>query len=733
MSTPFEQAADRVTAGTTTARDEASALVARLTIDEKLWCLDGDLEAWPGLFDMMQGGYHAHTFPAAVVERLGIPGLHFSDGPRGCVIGPKTCFPVSMARAASWDVDLERRIGEAIGAELRTVGATYYGGVCVNLLRHPGWGRAQEGYGEEPYLVGEMGHALASGAQQHVMACVKHYALNSMENARFKVDVQADDRSLHEVYLPHFRRIVEGGVASVMSVYNSVNGAFCGENAELLTDILRGEWGFDGFVTSDFIFGLRDAVQSVRAGLDVEMPFRQQRAMVLADAVADGRLAETDVDAAVERIVSTLLRFHPITSRTVDASIAASPLHRALAREASQRSIVLLRNDGVLPLAADELHRVAVIGRLAATKNLGDKGSSDVVVTDVVTPLMGLRAALPHAVVDHSDLDASIAEGADVAIVVVGCTHADEGEYIDAAGTAGLMGTMFPPMSDADRDAIAALTPHESAAAPAPVPVPVPVEEITGLDESGFAPGGDRRSLRLSSDDEALVRSAVAANPNTVVVVMGGSATVMDPWRHEVPAIVLLWYPGMEGGHALADVLLGHVVPSGHLPFSIPNDESHLPHWDPDAETEVYDLWHGHWKLTRDGHQAAYPFGFGLSYTTFSLRTLAVEVDGTGAQVTVTNTGDVDADAVVQFYAGVPHSHHERPVERLVGFARVHVPARTSIVATARLDLRQLDVRIGGTWLTEGGTYRITAAQFVGDPHAVHAELHRHEIVVPAR
>ncbi len=737
MSTPFELAAQRVAVGTTDAAGEAAALVADMTIDEKLWCLDGDLEAWPGLFDMMQGGYHAHTFPAAVVERLGIPGLHFSDGPRGCVIGPKTCFPVSMARAASWDVDLERRIGEAIGSELRTVGATYYGGVCVNLLRHPGWGRAQEGYGEEPYLVGEMGHALASGAQQHVMACVKHFALNSMENARFKVDVQTDDRALHEVYLPHFRRIVEGGVASVMSAYNSVNGSFCGENSELLTDVLRGEWGFDGFVTSDFIFGLRDAVASVSAGLDVEMPFRQQRAMVLADAVADGRLPESHVDAAVERIVATLLRFHPVTARSVDPAIAACPAHRALARKASERSIVLLRNTGVLPLDATALRRVAVIGRLAATKNLGDRGSSDVVVTDVVTPLIGLRAALPSCSVEHSDRDTSIAEHADVAIVVVGFTHTDEGEYIDAAGTAGLMGTLFPPMSDDDPLAIAALAPAPATeplqADAEPLPAAADTDQITGLDDSGFAPGGDRRHLALSSDDEALILSTVATNPNTIVVVMSGSATVMEGWRHDVPAIVMLWYPGMEGGHALADVLLGNVVPSGHLPFSIPNDEAHLPHWDPDAETEVYDLWHGHWKLTRDGHQAAYPFGFGLSYTTFTLGLLAVEADGASAQITVTNTGDVDADAVVQFYAGVPESRHERPAERLVGFTRVHVPARTALIATATLDLRQLDVRIGTTWLTEGGTYRITAAQYAGDPHAVHADLHRHETVTAAR
>jgi beta-glucosidase len=569
------------------------------------------------------------------------------------------------------------------------------------------------------------------------MACVKHFALNSMENARFSVDVRADERALHEVYLPHFRRIVEGGVASVMSAYNSVNGSFCGDNAELLTNILRDEWGFDGFVTSDFIFGLRDAVASVRAGLDVEMPFRQQRAMALADAVADGRLSVSDVDAAVERIVATLLRFHPITSRPADRARSLSAEHRALAREAARRSIVLLHNDGLLPLSASTLRRVAVIGRLAAVRNLGDKGSSDVVVTDVVTPLDGLRAALPGVDVDHRDRDSSIAENADVAIVVVGCTHADEGEYIDAAGTAGLMGTMFPPMTDGDREAIAALSPPTTATRATKATEPGPdTAEASGtgeIEQSGFAPGGDRRNLRLSSDDEALITSTLAINPNTIVVVMGGSATVMEPWRHEVSAILMLWYPGMEGGHALADVVLGHVAPSGHLPFSIPNDESQLPHWDPDALTEVYDLWHGHWKLTRDGHSAAFPFGYGLSYTTFALSGLVVESDGSSAQVTVTNTGEIDADAVVQCYAGVPGSRYERPMERLVGFARVHVPARTSIIASAPLDLRQLDVRVGSTWVTEGGTYRITAAQFVGDPHAVHADLHRHERSTPAR
>jgi beta-glucosidase len=725
MTTEFELAAGRVAAGAA-ADDEAMTLVAQLTLDEKLGCLDGDLDAWPGLFAMMAGNYHERTFPAAVVERLGIPGIQFSDGPRGCVIGFKTAFPVSMARGATWDRELETRIGEAIGAELRTAGATYYGGVCVNLLRHPGWGRAQETYGEEPYLVGELGHSLATGAQQHVMACVKHFALNSMENARFKVDVRADDRALHEVYLPHFRRIVEGGVASVMSAYNSLNGTFCGDSAELLTTILREEWGFKGFVISDFIFGLRDPIGSVIAGLDIEMPFRQQRAPVLTDAVADGRLPTKAVDLAVTRIVATLLRFAPVIARPVDASVAAGPAHRALAREAATRSIVVLRNESLLPLDPTALTRVAVIGRLARVKNLGDKGSSDVFVDHCVTPLDGLRAALPEVVIEHSDREVSIADGADAAIVVVGFTFHDEGEFIDATGTAGQMGTLFPPMTDRDREQIAALAPRTEVPAD-------PIDQISGLDSSNFAPGGDRRTLHLSSDDEVLIHSTVAHNPNTVVVVMGGSAPVIESWRHSVPAIVMLWYPGMEGGHALADVVLGRACPSGHLPFTIPTDEGHLPSWDPDADAEVYDLWHGHWKLTHDGNEPAYPFGWGLSYTTFALTDLNVTADGTSATVAVTNTGDIDGHAVVQIYAGLQGSRFERPAQRLVGFTATFVPAGGRITVGVDLDLGQLDVRQGTVWITEGGTYHIAAAQYVGDPRALVASIDRPETTASAR
>src|SRR6185436_14651551 len=303
MSTPFAAAVVRVREGAD-AHLEARALVAQMTPAEKLSCLDGDTPFWEGLIDAIQGGYYEHTYPAAVIPRLG-----FSDGPRGVIVGHATAFPVSMARGATFDPVLEEQVGDAIGRELRAMGATFYGGVCVNLLRHPGWGRAQETYGEDPHHVGEMGAALARGVQRHALACVKHFACNSIENARFKLDVTADERTLHEVYLPHFRRIVRAGVASVMSAYNAVNGEWCGQSHALLTDILRDEWGFDGIVVSDFQLGLRDAVASVEAGLDVEMPYVQQRAQHLPAAVAEGRLPLALVDVTADRVVATVLRF----------------------------------------------------------------------------------------------------------------------------------------------------------------------------------------------------------------------------------------------------------------------------------------------------------------------------------------------------------------------------------------------------------------------------------------
>ncbi len=715
MTTPFEAAAIRVRAGSDH-HAEAAALVGQMTLDERVGCLDGDTPFWPGLFDMTAGGYYRHPWPAARVDRLGIPGIDFADGPRGCVVGDATAFPVSMARGAGFDPGLEARVGEAIGAELRASGATFTGAVCMNLLRHPAWGRAQETYGEDPHHVGVMASAFAAGLQRHVMACMKHFALNSMENARCTVDVTVDERALHEVYLPHFERVAASGVASVMSAYNSVNGEWCGQHEHLLNDILRNEWGWDGVVVSDFIFGLRDPVGSLIAGLDIEMPFRQQRAMALGGAIERGELAVADVDRSVERIVATLLRFHAVFEQRPNVDVIGGDDHRALAREVAVASTAMLRNErSMLPLDASAIGRIAVLGRLAAVRNLGDGGSSDVRSSQIVTALDGLRSRFGRDRVDHSDDDASIAAGADVAVVVVGHTKADEGECIEAAGIDVLARTIFPPMDHPTLGTQVDWTPP-----PGPARPPAPPDEGA---EDRMAAGGDRTSLRLSNADEALIAAAVEVNDTVVVVVVGGSAVVM-PWAETVQAVLMTWYSGVEGGSALADVLAGDVEPTGRLPFAVPTDASHLPHFDRDATEIVYDLFHGQWKLDRDGHAAHFPFGWGLGWGAVDV--VGAELsDETTLVVTVHNPGTRPLRPVVFAHAGVQHSRWERPRRRLVGFARTDVDPGATVEVEIDVDWSMLDVRIGGEWVTEHGDYLIDIGRHAGDSGAIAVVVQR--------
>jgi beta-glucosidase len=694
FQSPFSSAVQAVRDGANH-HEVASSLVAQMTVEEKLGCLDGDIPFWPGLFDMSSGGYYRHPWPAAVVERLGIPGLMFSDGPRGCVIGAATAFPVSMARGATFDVELEQAIGEAIGAELQASGATYTGAVCMNLLRHPAWGRAQETYGEDPQHVGDMARALTIGLQRHVMACMKHFALNSMENARFTVDVTADERALHEVYLPHFRKVADAGVASVMSAYNSLNGEWCGENGVLLTGILRDEWGWDGFVTSDFVFGLRDAVKSVKAGLDIEMPFSQQRVQHLAQALDSGKLSLGEIELCTTRIVATFLRFASVFETKPDVSVIASSAHRALARQACVQSIVLLQNEGeFLPKPPATVKQIAVIGRLADVSNLGDGGSSDVHPPSVSTPLDGIRAYYPDAIVEHSTDDPSVAKVADLVVVVVGYTKADEGEYIDQSGTAQVAAefNIFPPM---DHPVVGAQVP----AVMAPdAPTCRPKHEEAANEDRSMAPGGDRSTLRLSDADEALIAGVRAHNANVVVCVMAGSAVVM-PWAASVPAVLMLWYPGMEGGRALGSVLTGESEPGGRLPFAVPRNETDLVAFDKNARTVVYGLFHGQWKLDRDGVVPHFAFGHGLGYTKWEKVSEDTQTDR--AVVEIRNVGSRPGATIVLLFASMPGSQYDRPHRRLLGFTRVAAGPGETVSAQIIPENDLLRVRIDGTWVTE--------------------------------
>jgi beta-glucosidase len=660
----------------------AHRLLDRLTLEEKMGQMAGDAPILPGLFQLMRN-YNIEPIVAGESERLGLPGIRFSDGPRGVVMYQSTCFPVSMARGASWDVDLERRIGDAIGVEARSQGANFFGGVCINLLRHPAWGRAQETYGEDPFHLGEMGAALTEGVQRHIMACIKHFACNSIENARFKVDVQIDERPLREVYLPHFRRCIEAGAASVMGAYNRVNGAYCCHNDHLLCDVLKGDWSFDGFVISDFVLGVRDATAPA-AGLDVEMPVALRfgrRGRGLKRALRRGQVSLQQIDEAVLRILRTQIRFAQVGEPErygEDAVLSAE--HLALAREAAVKSMVLLKNappragasEPLLPLDLEALDRIAVIGRLADMANTGDRGSSDVRAPYVVTPLAGIRDAAgdggPAVVFDTGrrvEDAAGVAANADVAILVAGYTHAEEGEYISSP-----FGTK----------------------------------------------GGDRESLTLSPHDEALIHAVAAANKRTVVALIGGSAIVTEAWRQEVPAILMAWYAGMEGGHALADILSGDANPSGKLPCVFPRSADDLPFFDRDADAIEYGLFHGYRLLQRRRIDPAFHFGYGLSYSSYtysSLRLSDAEMPVAGSvsiSVDVTNTGARAGEEIVQLYVGAEGSCVERSIRELKGFERVALSLGETKTVCFHLPATALafyDVQRPG-WVVEPLTYGVS-------------------------
>ena len=727
----------------TTAR--ARVLLGQLSTAEKLALLSGDTPFWSGMADIALGdASHSHPWPAGQLSRLGLEGLQFVDGPRGVVLkGGATTFPVPMARGASWNPELEQRIGEAIALEARSFGANWVAAVCINLLRHPGWGRAQETYGEDPVHVGAMGAACTRGLERHAIACVKHFALNSIDSSRFLVDVQVETRVLHELYLPHFRDCIEAGAGSVMTAYNRVNGSWCGENSELLHSILKRRWGFQGFVVSDFIFGLHDGVASLLAGLDLEMPFPMVLEGCLDGALASGELPLAPIDAAVLRLLQAQLG---VPAGTYPATLRSCPAHRALAREAAVQSIVLLRNqtqpnptlpNPKPPLPFVGLTSLAVIGSLAAQPNIGDRGSSDTrpAAGCVVTPLEGLRRAAPQLRIDASgaadpNAAAAMAARCDAALVVVGLDWQLEGEHIHPGDLGPILELIPPPRGLLRLLGRRRLMPYWK-------PLAQLIAWITSQGsarQGGDFAAGDRTDLRLPTDQVALIRRVAAANPRTVVVLMGGGGLLTEEWHNEVAGLLLLWYPGQEGGHALADVLLGKVSPSGRLPFALPTSADQLPPFEPRARRVVYDFWHGYRRLGRAGQPAAFAFGFGLSYSTFECTQLqaaltpAAQTPGLDRNqgavevgVTVRNSGAMAAAEVVQIYLEPPGLSVARPARTLVAFARVPLMAGEKQYLTLTIPLRRLaffDVVQDGFAL-EAGVHRLVVARHSDDPGLV--------------
>jgi len=686
---------------------KAGDILNQMTLKEKVWLLNGN---WDMITNQIkyQNSYNPTPIATNGVPRLGVTPIKFTDGPRGVVMGRSTCFPVSMARGASFDRALEKRIGDAIGKEARAQDANFFGGVCVNLLRHPAWGRAQETYGEDPFLVGELGKSLAEAVQEHnVMACVKHYAVNNIENSRFFVNVTADDRTMHEIYLAHFKKIVQGGAASVMASYNRFMGDQACESRKLLTEILREDWGFEGFAISDFIFGVRNGKKAIEAGLDVEMPMPIHYQRNLLKAVEAGEVAESCIDQAALRVLRTLLVFENTPDpMTYDKELVACPAHVALAREAAEKSMVLIKNQGPALPFNKSVKRVLVLGRLAAQENTGDHGSSRVYAPYVITPLEGLKKYLGQGVeILHRDETQmteaqQLAGEVDCVVIIAGNDFNDEGEFVSPGGMEEMLKPLIIGYRNMDQPDKAAQLEMMQQSAP---------HNSQSLE--GLSPGGDRQSLSLKPEQRALIQAVAGINPNTVVCLVCGSMIMIEDWAAKVPAVLYSWYAGMEGGTALARLLFGDVAPSGKLPFTIPTSADHLPYFSSTDQEITYDLYHGYTLLEQKGLKPAYPFGFGLSYTTYAYHDLRVERKDQSLEVTVkvSNTGSRDGEEIVQVYVGMANSSVERQKKLLKGFEKVAIPAGATAEVPLSIplaELRYYDMQ-EKRWRLESGTYQV--------------------------
>ncbi|KQP68501.1 beta-glucosidase [Microbacterium sp. Leaf288] len=622
------------------------------------------------------------------VERVGVPAVMVTDGPHGLRkqreggdhlgIGdsvPATCFPPAVGLGSSWDVDLVHRVGEALGTETSIEGVAVLLGPGINIKRSPLCGRNFEYLSEDPIVSGVLGAAIVQGIQSKgVGTSLKHFAANNQENDRMRSSSDVDPRPLREIYLRGFQRVVEDAQPwTVMCSYNRINGVYASEDPWLLTQVLRDEWGFEGLVVSDW-GAVNERVPGLAAGMDLEMPSSNgvTDAQIVA-AVQDGSLDESVVDVAAGRVLDL------VRKATEGSGAVAGPLdvdaHHALAREAAGRSIVLLKNDGgVLPLAKDA--KLAVIGEFAEKPRYQGAGSSMINPTRLDTALDGIRALASG--------DVAYAQGFSNALEV----SADE--------TTALRDEAVAAASVAD---VALL--------------------FLGLPARLESEGYDRDDIDLPAAQLELVDAVLAANPNTVVVLSNGGVVSL-PFADRVPAILEGWLLGQAGGGATADVLFGDVNPSAKLTETIP---ARL------EDTPAFLDFPGEFSHTRYGEglfvgyrwydarrlEVAFPFGHGLSYTSFSYADAAAQVDASGdveVTVAVTNTGDRAGREVVQVYTSLTGSTVQRAPRELKAFASIALePGETQVVTLTvrRKDLAYWDIR-ADRWVVEGGEYTVDVA-----------------------
>jgi beta-glucosidase len=670
------------------------ALLKQMTLEEKILLLHGDSK-----------------FTTAAIPRLGIPRRWLSDGPHGVRedIGPDTWapagrtddfssyMPVNILLASTWDPSLAEAYGTVIGQEARARGKHIMLGPGVNIMRTPLNGRNFEYFGEDPWLASRMAVGYIRGAQaQGIASCVKHFAANNQEEQRNSVDVRMDDRTLHEIYLPAFRAAVqEAGVWTVMSAYNKFRGAYCSENELLLNQILKNDWGFKGLVVSDWA-GVHSTDGAARHGMDLEMGTNRAYdefflARPFREGVQNGTYPVALLDDKVRRNLRVMIATGALDADRKPGSLN-TPAHQASALQIAEEGMVLLKNErSLLPLDPSKARTIAVIGEHAVRKFAAGGGSAGIKALYEVTALEGIIRRVGG--------QANVTYSAGFLQPERRRTGAADGAGVRAESTGQTM----------DAETLAQRAVKAAKEADVVIYVGGNVHGRNGDDE-----GSDKRDLKLPFGQDALIERVVEANPNTVVVLMTGGPQEMEPWLSKTPAVLLSWYGGMEGGNALARILFGDVNPSGKLPCTFPRalnlSPAHALNAYPGKEgVEEYKegLYVGYrWYDTRN-IEPLFPFGFGLSYTTFGYAN-ARGLEG-AVSVDVTNTGSREGSEVVQVYVEPLQPKVERPTKELKGFAKVRLKPGETKTVTIPLNSRALayyDPK-RSAWVTDSGDYRV--------------------------
>lgn len=709
-------------------------MLQKMTLEEKVQMLHG--------FD---GGYVGNVQPNT---RLGIPVLNLNDGPQGFRVtskGGTTAFPSGLTVGATFDQDLALQFGAAMGEEFFGKGSNVQLGPGVCLARVPTNGRNFEYIsGEDPFLGYTMVQPVIKGIQsKNVIACTKHYVMNNQETDRGDVNAVVDERTRFEMYYPPFEGAIAAGSGSIMCSYNKINGRWACENNETLQRDYKERLGFEGFVMSDW--GATHST-SIMQGLDMQMPDASYFGAPLLNAVQSGTIPLSAVDNSVLRILTQMYKFgifdHPDQwNRTThqDADVT-SPAHSLVARKISAASSVLLKNDkNILPLKAGT--KIALIGTHAVSPIVGGGGSGSVVPTYIVTPFDGIferdNGRLPpqrnctscNFEADKDYMSSSVSGTASSKEdccqqcgVMSSCVkftfipgntcwfHLGDGTYRDAPGaTTGSCSSAPPPASNVTFSSGLDLNEAAQVAAAADV-------AIVFLTSSS-SEGGDRSSLSFPDGQDAMVTVVANAQPNTIVVMVAPGAALL-PWSKDVQAIIHMFMPGLEMGHALADVLFGDVNPSGRLPITLPNFENEIgftPEMYPGVNlTAVYSekLLVGYRWYDAKGITPLFPFGHGLSYTSFAYSNLNVQKGAGAGEWTVTvdvaNSGPVSGAEVVQLYLGFPAAAGEPP-SQLKGFSKIVVSQGAKQTVTFNLKARDLSIwDVGSTaWTVVPGQFRV--------------------------